>query len=158
MLLLLAWVVSLSAVGQAAPASNNGLCPEIVSTFYPQWTAKLQTERLRRIEVRNCRVEDWGFLQIAAWEEDASRPTLIVDTCRTTIVKAAMARDVFVLETAGVSSNVVQVVTYENGKPRLALDDAIKAYAGVDITWKKVVVVLSDGRDSERIYEFPTGI
>ena len=140
------------------PYQAGDLCAEVVSTLYPQWTSRTTRESLARIEVRNCPVADWGFLQIAAWEEGASRPTLVVDTRRTTIVKVAMAGDVFVLETAGASSNVVQVVQYKSGRPQLVLDDAIKAYAQVDISWKKVVISLPQEKAPPKVYEFPTGM
>jgi hypothetical protein len=69
-----------------------------------------------------------------------------------------MVGDVFVLETAGASSNVVQVVLYENGTPRLALIDSIRAYARIDMSWKKVVVGLPQEEGPEKVYEFPTGM
>jgi hypothetical protein len=152
----------MSASGQQTrsgpPYRPGELCDEVVTTLYPEWSAKISRERLARVEVRNCRVKDWGFLQIAAWNEDATRPSLVVDTRRTTIVKVAIAGDVFVLETAGASSNVVQVVVYKNGRPQLVLDDAIKAYAHIEITWKKVVVGLPQEKGPDKVYEFPTGM
>jgi hypothetical protein len=157
LLLFLGTIAFSQEIRGRPPYRADDLCSEIVTTLYPQWTAKIPPQKLRRVEIRNCRVQNWGFLQIAAWGEDASSPSLVVDTRRTTIVKAAMVRDVFVLETAGASSNVVQVVVYHNGTPRLVLDDSIKAYAHIEMSWKKVVVGLPQEKGPERVYEFPTG-
>jgi hypothetical protein len=160
-------VVLLPTLGLAAPVQQvqttaphppGHLCEEVVTTHYPQWTSKISRDRLARVEVRNCRVEDWGFLQIAAWNADAARPSLVVDTRRTTIVKTAMVGNVFVLETGGASSNVIQVVVYKDGRPQLVFDDAIKAYAHIDITWRKVVVGLPQDKGPEKVYEFSTGM
>jgi hypothetical protein len=134
------------------------LCKEVVTTLYPKWSAGEPRDRLRRVEVRNCRVASWGFLQIAAWKDSGTLPSLVVDTRRVTIVKAAMAGDVFVLETAGASSNVVQVVLYQGGEPKLVLDDAVKAYAQIELGWKKVSVILPGEGGTARVYEFPTGM
>jgi len=46
---------------------------------------------------------------------------------------------------------------YEKGTPTLVLNDAIKAYAHVDMSWKKVIVALPQQTGPERVYEFPTG-
>ena len=156
MILLLVFVAA-PALGQNDRGSPPKLCDEVVTTVYPQWLSRVPRQELRRVEVRNCRVEDWGFLQIAAWSDHGQRPALVVETKRSTIVKIAMTGDVFVLETAGASSNVVQVVVYEKGQPRLALSDAVKAYAHIDMSWKKVVVGLPQEEGPERVYEFATG-
>jgi hypothetical protein len=161
------WLCVLVAALLAAPAfcqfptlPLSELCDEVVTTAYPRWASARPRQTLPRVEVRVCRVDErgWGFLQIAAFEEHASQPSLLVDTLRTTIVKMAMAGDVFVLETAGASSNVVQVIVYEKGVPRLVLHDAIKAYAHIDMSWKKVVVGLPQQDGSEIVHEFPTGM
>jgi hypothetical protein len=153
MLMLIGTPLARAGLQTTAPK----LCDEVVTTLYPEWRSKLPRHKLRRVDVRNCRVGDWGVLQIAAWREGGGEPALVVDTDRTTIVKLAMAGNVFVLETAGASSNVVQAVVYENGIPRLALRDAIKAYAHIEVNWKKVVLGLPQEKGPERVYEFPTG-
>lgn len=157
MIALLVFLFSISAFGQGAHASRPKLCDEVVTTMYPEWISRIPRPNMRKVEVRNCRIGDWGFLQIAAWPDRGEQPSLLVETNRSTIVKIAMAGNVFVLETAGASSNVVQVVTYDKGTPRLVLSDAIKAYARIDMSWKKVVVALPQQKGPERVYEFPTG-
>ncbi len=156
MLALIITLIGL-AFSQSVQRSGTKPCEEVVTSLYPEWHSKLPREKLRHVDVRNCRTGDWGILQVAVWPEGGQNPGLVVDTNRSTIVKIAMAGDVFVLETAGASSNVVQVIVYRNGLPRLALSEAIKAYAHIDISWKKVIVGLPQEKGPERVFEFPTG-
>ena len=118
---LLAVVLAMPALSHAQTIPPRKPCDEIVTTVYPGWLSRVPRQTLRRVEIRNCRVRDFGILQIVAWREGANVPDLVEDTDRFSIVKVAMSGDVFVLETAGASSNVVQVVLYENGIPRLAI-------------------------------------
>jgi len=160
-LVLLAPLFSVSTQGQKTrsepPYRPGELCDEIVTTVYPEWHAWMPRQKLARVEVRNCRVGESGFLQIAAWTSHASEPGLVVDTKRMTIVKLAMAGNVFVLQTAGASSDVVQVVYYKNGTPHLAFSDATRADVHIDMTAKKVILRWPQEKGPERVYEFPTG-
>ncbi len=158
-MLICLWALTCtSATAQPQPSSRAEPCADVITTLYPEWHAKLPRETLPRIEIRNCRLGDWGILQIAAYRAGSGAPDLVVDTARTTVVKCVMARKVFILETAGASSNVVQVVTYDNGVPRLALSEAIRAYSRIQMSWKSVTVGLPQEDGSERKFEFATGI
>ena len=66
---------------------------------------------------------------------------------------------VFVFETAGASSNVVQVIVFKNGKPELAMNDAFKAYVDIRVTGDWVTITVPKiGANPEKVFRFPTGI
>jgi hypothetical protein len=157
MLVVLAFWLGVPGMTQRGSTAPPKLCEEVVTTLYPEWHSKLPRQKLARIEVRNCRVEDWGFLQIAAWNSDASEPSLVVDTKRSTIERLVMAGNVFVLETAGASSNVVQVVVYQSGRPQLVFSDATRGEVHIETTWQKVIVRRPQEGGPARVTEFPTG-
>jgi len=139
------------------PYAPEDLCGEVVFTLYPRWAAGTSRDRLARVEVRNCPSENHVSLQIAAWNEDADRPSVLVDTMGVAIQRVVMEGNVFVLETAGASNNIFHVVIYDRGKPRLVFHDATRGDVRIETTWQKVTIRWPQKDAPDRVYEFPTG-
>lgn len=139
------------------PYRPSDLCDDVVQTFYLRWIPGASRNKLARVEIRNCRLDNHAALQIAAWNEDAVHPSLLADTYGITIQRVVMDGNVFVLETAGASNNIFHVVIYDRGKPRLVFHDATRADVRVETTGEKVILRWPQGDAPARVYEFPTG-
>lgn len=139
------------------PYGPGDLCDEVVTTLYLRWVPGASRDRLARIEVRNCGLENHASLQIAAWNEDAIRPNLLAHTGGITIQRVTMDGNVFVLETTGASNSIFHVVIYDRGKPRLVFHDATRADVRIETTGQKVIIRWPQKEGADRVYEFPTG-
>jgi hypothetical protein len=139
------------------PYGPSDLCDEVVSTFYLRWIPGVSRNKLARVEVRNCRFKDHAALQIAAWNEEAIRPNLMVHTQGITLQRVVLSGNVFVLETAGASNNIFHVVIYDRGKPRLAFHDATREDVRIETSAQSVIVRWPQREGRDRVYEFPTG-
>lgn len=129
-------------------------CPLVVSRLGRDASVLTEPGKGNVLEIRSC---EPGVLQLVAWGRRATEP-LVVETGRTSLVSLVMsAENVFVVETAGASSNVVQVVVFENGVPRLALNDSARAFADIRVAWKEVVVTLAPPGEPARVFRFSTG-
>ena len=133
---------------------RNTLCREIVTQLFPEGKPRTSIGDLPRLEVRRC---DEGILQVVGWSPKESVPHLIRDTNRTSITSLVTAGNVAVLETAGASSNVVQVIVFEAGKFTVAFEDAFKSYATITTSWKEVKITCFRSSQDTVERTFPTG-
>jgi hypothetical protein len=143
----------LCSVLVAQPRIEPKVCPVLLMTL---GRSPISIEHKANVlEVRSC----WpGVLQLVAWGKNRVEP-LIVETSRTSIVSIATADDsVYVVETGGMSSNVIQAVVFEGGVPRLAFSDAFKAYAEIKISKIEVVVRIRVPGEPDKVLTFSTGI
>ena len=144
-----------NVIGAAHPHDQPPLCNKLLTTLARSSSSDRQAQKGNVLEIRSC---EPGVLQLAAWGAGQARP-LIVETNRTSIVSLATVSDtVYVIQTAGASSNVVQVIVFENNVPRLALNEAVKAYADIRITWKEVVVTIPSTASESQVFKFATQI
>lgn len=135
--------------------SQPALCTDVLTTLARSRATASHRASGNLVEIRSC---DPGVLQIAAWGARGTAP-LIVETNRTSIVSLATASDtVYVVETAGASSNAIQVIVFDHGVPRLALNEAGKAYADIRISWKEVVVTIAPDGEPPKSFRFATNI
>ena len=116
------------------------LCSDVITTLVPQRVFQVPTQKLPRVELRSCEPGVSETLQIAAWERSASRPSLVVETSRSTIVQLAMSSNVFVIHSAGGSSDGLQVVVFNQGKPHLALEKYLRAAITIRLERDEVIV------------------
>lgn len=136
-------------------AGREQVCKQVLATLGTRRVFRLPLSTMQRVEIRTC---EEGSLQLVAWEKDRPAPSLVVETNRTSIVQLLVLGNVFVFETAGASSDVVQVILFEAGKPRLAFNDAFKATARIETSWKTVRMTVRNDDGSERTLTFPTGL
>jgi len=118
----------------------KGLCSEVVTLLVPQLVFKVPTSTLERVEVRKCLPGVSDSLQIAAWERDSVKPSLVIVTDDFTIVQAAMIGRVFLIETTGGPRDLIYLIVYESGKPRLALKAVSKDRAQIISAGDKIAI------------------
>ncbi len=139
----------------ASPSGQPRLCDKVLTTLVRGSSSIGYAQRGNYLEIRSC---EPGVLQLAAWGLRQTAP-LVVETNRTSIVSLATISDtVYAIQTAGASSNVVQVIVFENGIPRLALNEAIRAYADILITWKELVITIPSADSKPKVFKFATQI
>ena len=145
----------LAFLGCTAHAKVDNPCGEILTQVFPRMGRGVSAKDVARLEIRRCGEE--GFLQLVGWARQETKPHLVADTMRTSVVSLLSSGDVTVVETAGASSNVVQVVIFESGRFRVAFEDAFKSYATISTSWKEVRIICrrANGEIVERT--FPTG-
>jgi hypothetical protein len=97
---------------------------------------------LARVEIIRCGPDD--KLLIKAWEQDATKPALLIDTSDFSIVQTFARDNVFVVVTSGGSRDQVYVITYRNGKPTLALKQVTKGGMNLSVD-RHVVRIIIDG-------------
>jgi hypothetical protein len=145
----------LSLFGAAPAVDEPRLCNKVVTTLARNAVVDRERRTGNMVEIRAC---DPGVLQIVAWGTETERP-LIVETNRTSLASLTTAADtVYVIQTAGASSNVIQVIVFEKGVPHLRVNEAVKAYADVQFTWKEVLIRIPLPGESPLVFHFPTGI
>jgi hypothetical protein len=146
----------LALLGTANIAIAADLCPEVQSTLIPQSKFGTPTSRLARFELRRCDPGTADLLQVVAWSEGATKPSLVVDTDRSTIVELILSRDVLVLVTAGGPYNRLQVLQLRKGAPELVLDRHLKEVPVIETNSREVVVRFSTAGREEK-HRFGTG-
>jgi len=105
---------------QGQSRTDRGVCDEIVTTLVPQRVFKIPTKRLLRVEIRSCMPGLTENLQFVAWENGATKPSLVLTTSDETIVQLVMSGGVFVIETTGGSHSDVFVILYDGGTSGLS--------------------------------------
>jgi len=109
-----------------AVAPPPQLCPSVITALVPQLTFRRPVTDLRRVEIRSCRPGTAENLQLVAWEERSPKPSLIVETYDLTVIQVLMRCNIFVIETARGAYDTVNVIVYESGKARLALQQTVR--------------------------------
>jgi hypothetical protein len=122
------------ALACAPLCSASDLCSEIQSSLVPQSKFTVPTTKLARLEIRRCDLEYADLLQLVGWAGGASRPALIVDTNRSTVAELVMRGNVVVIVTAGATTEVLQVIRFSKGVPKLALERHLKEIPKVTIS------------------------
>lgn len=113
----------------ASQESQSLRCATVITTLVTQLVASKPLTQLPRVEIRSCGPEE--VLQLWAWEANAARPSLVVDTTDFTLVQTAARDNVYVVETTGGPRNRVFVIVYRDRKPTLALQRVTKGTAEV---------------------------
>jgi hypothetical protein len=136
---------------------SQGPCPVVGTMLVTQFISNMATDHLPRVEVRRCGSEE--ALQIVAWKENAELPSLIVNTTDFTIVQAVARENVFLIETTGGPRDIVWVIVYEKGDPKLALKRVTKGTAIVKTNDAQMDVVISgiwkgDGKSQSESHSF----
>jgi hypothetical protein len=70
-----------------------------------------------------------SIFQLVAWQESATVPTLVIDTEERNLKQFTVSRDAYAFELAGGSASRVFGIVYENGVPRLAIEDSVRTKA-----------------------------
>lgn len=141
---------------QARASQESALCEEIVTTLVPQFIFKVPTSDLERVEIRKCFPGLADSLQLVAWQRAARKPSLVLETTDFTIVQLVMSGRVFVVETTGGTRDIVWVITYQSGVPKLALKAITKGYAVVTSDYKRVSIEYPDLNKQIRQHSFDT--
>lgn len=143
----------LVSLGQEA--EQHRLCDILLTRLIPARSVRLQDSEAQRLEIRTCVPS--RILQVVAFSESSDVPAFFIDTHRTSISTLVMAGDVIVLETAGASSNVLQVFVFpRRGAPQMVFEDAFKAYATVETAFRDVKIRIGAGNRA-RVLTYPTG-
>lgn len=138
-----------------AVAPSPQLCPSVVTALVPQLIFRRPVTDLRRVEIRSCLPGTAEYLQLVAWEQRSPKPSLIVETDDFTVIQVLMRRNIFVIETARGAYDTVNVIVYEGGKPRLALQQTVRDPAIIVTTPDdQVKVTLTPVHAETRSYSF----
>jgi hypothetical protein len=133
------------------------ICDQLVTTLIPQRVFRVPDNQLPRVEIRSCAAGISEGLQLVAWQRGAFAPSLVVDTYRFTVAQLVMSGNAFVIQTAGGTTDVLQVIVYENGKPRLALERFIKGYPTITTRYEEVRIDIPQEDGPGAQVSFPTG-
>lgn len=145
--LLLFSPVWVAAIVFGCPLLGAELCPT-VQTSIPVWKGA-------RFELRRC---EGGILQLAAYGAQRRTPSVVRDTHGLGVVSLVVSGDVVVLETPGPSSNMLQVIMWEGGQPKLVFQETYKAYAEVKTSRQTVEVFIPQPGGTRRLVgRYPTG-
>jgi hypothetical protein len=93
-----------------------------------------------RVEVRRCEPKASGVLQVVVRDRTAGRQIAVYETDRFVVVQMVLAGQLLALETAGASSNVIQVIEVAGRSSRVAFQEAYKCYAEVSTSRSAVQV------------------
>lgn len=138
-----------------AAVDKTQVCPSVMMTLIRSADQISEPGLGNKVDIRIC---DGGGLQIAAWGKAKAAP-LLVEAGGSSIFSVATAADtVFVIATAGATGTFVQVVTFEKGLPRLALDQAVRAYPEIKVGWKEVQIRMNPADPNTRVFKFATQI
>jgi hypothetical protein len=108
-----------------------------------------------RVEIRRCFPKDvFGPLQIAAWSRHDAAPRLIVETSDVIVTQLASVRGVVVVQLSHETTDVVRVIAYERGVPRLMLEEPVKRTVAVVAREDAVSVEFVDAGHKRRQYTF----
>lgn len=130
---------SASAYGQ--PSRTSAPCPKVVGLLVTRFVYGTPVSKLPRVEIRQCG-DGSEALQIVAWEAQARRPSLVVDTTDFTVVQMAARGSSYVIETTGGSRNRIFVITYNRGKPLLAVRRITKGTATLKLDSVSLEIVI----------------
>jgi hypothetical protein len=147
---LLATLSSVIPTASARRAEGSNLCSKVVGLLATYFVNGTPQSELARVEVRQCSIEEGQYLQLVAWPGGESARPLLIDTGKEVIVQAVSRENIFVVEIAGGSSDLVFVVGYKGGNPELLLKRATKGIVEVKTTQDAVdLEITSFAADSE---------
>jgi hypothetical protein len=122
--------------------TNNQLpCTTVDTMLVTQFIANTATDKLPRVEARRCGIEE--KLYIVGWREDEAIPALVIDTTDFVIVQAVARGNVFLLETTGGSRDIIWVVVFKKGTPKLELKRVTKGTAKVTLDETHMHIIIS---------------
>lgn len=98
--------------------------------------------RRYRLEIRRCLAATSGVLQVSVLDAKTDHVLGTVETNRFSVVQLVTVGRIVVLETAGASSNVLQVIEVRDDTAKLAFTDAHKCNAEISTSWKVVRIKL----------------
>lgn len=110
------------------------LCKNVVGVLVNQFKFQTPLAKTPRVELRQCGENVVEALQIAAWESNASSPSLVIDTTDFTVVQTAARQNIYVIETTGGPRDRIYVILYESGKPKLQLQRVTRGTAKITMT------------------------
>jgi hypothetical protein len=113
--------------------------------------------RRYRLEIRRCLAATSGVLQVSVLDAKADHVLATFETNRFSVVQLVTIGRIVVLETAGASSNVLQVIEVRDNTAKLVFYDADKCYAGIS-TSRKVVSIKLPCMTKVGTLRFDTGL
>jgi hypothetical protein len=122
-------------------------CSEVVLKMVPAIHSESTEKGLAHVEVRRC--HDTGALQLAAWREQAEKPTLVLDISRFSLSQALMNGNVFAVIAPGGYDTVI-VLQYKHGKPAVVFTDSTHSDIALSSDSGRVIVSFAVAGETTR--------
>jgi hypothetical protein len=133
------------------------LCPYRIASLTPI-PGNLDTQfAAERVEIRQCPLDPSklsGWVQLAAWEKGAYKPSLVLNLEDSGFRQFAMISGVYAFETIGGKASQVLVITFEFGKPKIALESSVLSHPRIRTDAETLTVSCRDGTGHEHEYRF----
>jgi hypothetical protein len=135
--------LAFSSLVEAAD-SQIALCPSSIATLTPV-PGNLNAEfAAERVEIRRCTVDAAklsGLVQLAAWEEGATKPAFIIDLEDSGFYQIAMIQGVYAFEIIGGKASRIIVISFNDGMPQVALDETSLSHPVIQTDADSLTVV-----------------
>lgn len=153
------WVVWLGLVCQlSGNPVGEPLCPNLIASLMTVPGNLDALVAAQRVEVRQCPVDlktRLGSFQLAAWQQGAATPALVLQTEDSGFYQMVMIEGVYVFELmGGRATRVIAVVFNAKGIPALAIDESSRHPVRVQSQASHVVVELQDLKNQARRFAF----
>jgi hypothetical protein len=134
------------------------LCPGRIASLTPipgNLDAEFAPER---VEIRQCPLDPAkmsGWVQLVAWEKGAYKPSLIVNAEDSGFYQFAVIQGVYAFEIIGGKASEMLVISFEGGRPRIALQESSLLHPTIRADAESLTVVIRDERGTPQEYRFP---
>src|SRR5438270_9521538 len=103
----------LGVAALACQEPSQVVCGNVVGILVNQLSFGTPLSETARVELRQCGENVTEELQIVAWEANAVKPSLVIDTTDFTVVQTAGRQNIYVIETTGGPRDRIYVILYQ---------------------------------------------
>jgi hypothetical protein len=154
------FMVLLTAFPLFPATKGDRLCPNRIASLM---TVPGNLDALilaQRVEIRQCPVDVQkarGSFQLVAWQKAAAEPSLILETEDSGFSQLVMIEGIYVIELMGGRVSRTVAIVFENGKPRVAMNEPSRLEPRIQSDRSKVLVELVGLANEKRRFEFKSG-
>lgn len=131
------------------------LCETVVAVVTNQSGIGTVRRSPQRVEIRRCNSQgELGLLQIVAWTEGGSRPSLLLPTDDVLVTQLVSIGSVVAIQSSHETTDVIRVITYKKGEAKLSLEENVKRKVTITVEENAVTVNFVDNSGMPRSYRF----
>jgi hypothetical protein len=131
------------------------LCEAVVAVITNQSGIGAVRPSPQRVEIRRCNPQgELGLLQIVAWNEGASHPSLLLPTDDVLVTQFVSIGNVVAIQSSHETTDVVRIITFRQREARLSFEENVKQKVTIRAEETAVTVSFVDNSGVQRSQRF----